>query len=113
VLISDRWDIWKVPVGAAGAAVNLTVNGKKEQIRYQNRLRIDPDERGIDLAKPQYFSAMSEWTKRAGYGILQPGQAGLKMLLWEDASISGLQKAEKSDIWITARETVTTAPALT
>ncbi len=112
VLLSDRWDVWKVPASGTAPAVNLTVNGKKESIRYQGRIRIDVDERGIDLAKPQYFSAMSEWTKRAGYGILQPNQTGLKMLLWEDASISGLQKAEKGDIWIYRKETATAAPAL-
>ena len=107
VLISDRWDVWKVPVAAGAAAVNLTVNGRKDQIRYQSRLRIDPDERGIDLGKRQYFSAMSEWTKRAGYGVLEPGQRGLKMLLWEEASIGRLQKAEKGDVWIYSRETPT------
>jgi dipeptidyl aminopeptidase/acylaminoacyl peptidase len=111
VLISDRWDIWKVPA-AGGAAVNLTVNGRKDQIRYQTRVRIDPEERGIDLGKRQYFSAMSEWTKRAGYGILEPGQTGIKMLLFEDASVGSLMKAEKSDVWLYRRETSTQAPAI-
>ena len=60
VLLSDRWDIWKVPVAAGQPAVNLTVNGKKDQIRYTSRLRIDPNERGADLSKRQYISAMSE-----------------------------------------------------
>ncbi len=113
VLISDRWDIWKVPVAPGEAAVNLTVNGKKDQIRYQGRVfGIYREERGIDLSKPQYFSAMSEWTKRAGYGVLQPGKVGLDMLLWEDAAISGLQKAEDSDLWIYRRETPTEAPQI-
>ncbi len=113
VLLSDRWDIWKVPVAAGEAPVNLTVNGKKDQIRYQNRVPgIYQNERGIDLSKPQYFSAMAEWTKRAGYGVLEPGKLGLNMLLWEDAAISGLQKAEKSDIWMYRRETPTEAPQI-
>jgi acetyl esterase/lipase len=111
VLISDRWDIWKVPVAAGQAAVNLTVNGQKDQIRYQGRVAgIYENERGIDLSKPQYFSAMAEWTKRDGYGVLEPGRTGLKMLLWEDASIGNLQKAEKGDIWIYRRESPTDAP---
>jgi acetyl esterase/lipase len=112
VLISDRWDVWKIPAAASAQAVNLTVNGRKDQIRYQNRIRIDPEERGIDLSKRQYFSAMSEWTKRAGYGVLEPGTTGMKMLLWEDASIGRLQKAEKGDVWIYSRETPTEAPAI-
>ncbi len=112
VLLSDLWDIWKVPVAAGESAVNLTVNGKKDQIRYQNRLRIDPDEQGIDLSKPQYFSAMAEWTKRAGYGLLEPGKVGLNMLLWEEAAISGLQKAEKGTTWLYRKETSTQAPQI-
>jgi dienelactone hydrolase len=111
VLLSDRWDIWKVAVNGTEAPVNLTVNGKKDQIRYQGRVPgIYQNERGIDLSKPQYFSVMAEWTKRAGYGILEPGKTGLKMLLWEDAAISGLQKAEKGDTWLYRRETPTDAP---
>ncbi|HQX82252.1 MAG TPA: hypothetical protein PKW63_10885, partial [Vicinamibacterales bacterium] len=111
ILISDRWDIWKVPVAANEAAVNLTVNGKRDSIRYQGRVPgIYQNERGIDLSKPQYFSVMGEWTKRAGYGILEPGKTGLKMLLWEDASITGLQKAEKGETWLYRKETPTVAP---
>jgi dipeptidyl aminopeptidase/acylaminoacyl peptidase len=108
VLISDRWDIWQVPVAAGATATNLTVNGRRDAIRYQGRVQIYQDERGIDLTKPQYFAAMSEWTKRAGYGVLEPGKTGLKMLLWEDASIGRLTKAEKADVWIYSRETPTT-----
>ena len=111
VLISDRWDVWKVPV-AGGAAVNLTVNGRKDQIRYQGRVRIDPDERGIDLSKRQYLSFMAEWTKKAGYGVLEPGQTGIKVLLADDASIGSLMKAEKGDVWLYRRETSTEAPAI-
>jgi acetyl esterase/lipase len=112
VLISDRWDIWKVPVTAGQPAVNLTVNGRKEAIRYQGRIRVDPDERGIDLSKPQYFTVLSEWTKRSGYGTLEAGKPGINMLLWEDAAIRGLVKAEKSDVWMYTRETPTEATSL-
>ncbi|HMA25311.1 MAG TPA: hypothetical protein VKP00_14980, partial [Gemmatimonadaceae bacterium] len=34
VLLSDAFDVWKVPANGA-AAVNLTVDGKKSQVRYQ------------------------------------------------------------------------------
>lgn len=111
VLLSDRWDIWKVAVTPGAPAVNLTVNGKKESIRYQGRVPgIYQNERGIDLSKPQYFTVMAEWTKRSGYGVLEPGKLGLNMLLWEDSMISGLQKAENGDTWIYRRETPTEAP---
>lgn len=63
----------------------------------------------IDLAKPQYFSALAEWTKRGGYGVLEPGKPGITMLLWEDAAIRGLAEAEKGDVWMYTRETRTEA----
>src|SRR6185503_12439929 len=36
VVLFDDWDMWKVPV-KGGPAVNLTVDGRKNQIRYQRR----------------------------------------------------------------------------
>ena len=52
VLLSDNWDIWRVPVGGTLKAVNLTGNGKATGVRYQRRVVIDPQERGFDLSKP-------------------------------------------------------------
>jgi dipeptidyl aminopeptidase/acylaminoacyl peptidase len=112
VLLTDNWDVWKVPVAAGQPAVNLTVNGKKDQIRYRSRVRVDPEERGIDLSQPQYFSAFGEWTKKSGYGLLEPGKTGLRMLIWDDATIGSLQKATKGDVWLYRRETSTDAPAV-
>ena len=111
VLLSDNWDIWKVPVAAGQQAVNLTVNGKKDKIRYQTRVRIDPQERGADMSRRQLFSVFGEMTKKTGYGALEPGTTGLKMLLWDDAQIGALTKAEKADVWLYRRETPTEAPA--
>ena len=109
LLLTDGWDVWKVPV-AGGPAVNLTVNGKKDSIRYRGRTRIDPDEKGVDLAKPQYFTAMAEWTKKQGYALLEPGKVGVTALLWDDAAFSRLAKAKDSDTWIYLRETPSAAP---
>jgi dipeptidyl aminopeptidase/acylaminoacyl peptidase len=111
VLVTDGWDIYTVPA-AGGAAVNLTVNGKKDAIRYRGRVRIDPDEKGIDLSKPQYFSAMAEWTKKQGYVLLEPGRPGTKPLVWGDASSSRLAKAKKADVWIYSSETPNHTPEI-
>jgi len=103
VLLSDGWDIWKVPA-AGGAAVNLTGNGRRDAIRYRSIARLDPDEEGTDLAKPQYVAAFGEWTKKGGYAKLEPGRPGVSMLLWDDASF-GLQKARKADVYFYAKST--------
>lgn len=102
VLLYDGWDIWNVPV--RGQAVNLTVNGKKDGIRYRNRYALDPDEKGIDLTAPVYIGAYGEWTKKAGIGRIEQGRPGPKMLVWDDASYGGLMKAKKADLYFYTRE---------
>ena len=107
VLLTDAWDIWKVPV-EGGAAVNLTVNGKKEGIRYQQRFALEPPDArddGIDLSKPQHVRAYGEWTKKGGIARLDPGAPGVKMLAWGDASYPQMLKARKSDAHVFTRGT--------
>jgi dienelactone hydrolase len=107
VLLTDAWDVWQVS-SEGGPAVNLTVNGKKDAIRYQRRFALEPaDERGngIDLSKPQYFSAYGEWTKKAGIARLEPGKPGAKMLTWADSSFPALMKAGKADAYVFSQGT--------
>jgi fermentation-respiration switch protein FrsA (DUF1100 family) len=109
VLLSDNWDIWQVPV-AGGAAVNLTMNGRKDQIRYQRRYALEPPQernQGIDLATAQFFQAYGEWTKKSGIARLTPGKAGVEVLSWSDASFGTLIKAKDADQFVFTRSTAT------
>jgi acetyl esterase/lipase len=109
VLISDLWDIWQVPVDG-GPAVNLTGNGRKDQIRYQQRFALEPaSERneGIDLSVPQHLRAYGEWTKKTGIARIDPGKPGAQMMMWGDASYGRLAKAKNADIYLYTRETAT------
>ena len=107
VLLSDAWDVWKVSIDGA-PAVNLTVNGKKDSIRYQQRFAIEPPEdreHGIDLSKAQYFRAYGEWTKKAGIARVEPGSPGARIIGWGDVSYPSLMKAKKADVFVYARGT--------
>jgi dipeptidyl aminopeptidase/acylaminoacyl peptidase len=104
VLLSDGWDVWSVPVSGAGKAVNLTVNGAKDKLRYR-RLRLDPEEKAIDLGQPQYFSVYGEWTKKAGIARVEKGKPAPAMLLWDDAGFGNLAKAKKAEVYAYARDT--------
>ena len=109
VLLTDNWDIWQVPVNGGGVT-NLTANGRKDQIRYQRRYPIEPVEEralGIDLARPQYFAAYGEWTKKAGIARLGPGKTGVEILNWSDASFGTLIKVKGADQFIYTRSTAT------
>ena len=104
VLLSDGWDIWSVPVSGAGKAVNLTANGAKDKLRYR-RLRLDPEEKAVDLGEAQYFSVYGEWTKKAGIARLEKGQPAPALLLWDDAGFGNLAKAKKAEVYVYARDT--------
>jgi dienelactone hydrolase len=109
VLLSDGWDVWCVPVSGAGKAVNLTGNGAKDKIRYR-RLRLDPEEKAVDLGQPQVFSVYGEWTKKAGFARLDKGRTAPTTLLWDDAGFGGLAKARKAEVYVYTRDTSRDCP---
>ncbi|MEY3283031.1 MAG: hypothetical protein RIR86_1044 [Acidobacteriota bacterium] len=109
VLLTDNWDVWKVSA-KGGPAVNLTVNGLKDKIRYGARFRLDPDEKGINLAQPVYVRTYGEWTKRAGIARIDPGKTGAQMLRWDDAVYGGMLKAKQSETYLYVRETFNEPP---
>lgn len=107
VLLSDGWDVWKVPV-RSGSAVNLTGNGKAERIRYGRRLVYDPKERGIDLSKPVYFQTYGEWTKREGLARIVPGRAA-ERLVWDSARVV-VNRPRDAEVFLFSRQTFTEFP---
>jgi dipeptidyl aminopeptidase/acylaminoacyl peptidase len=111
VLLSDGWDVWNVPV-TGGPAVNLTVDGRRDSLRYRRRFPLDPDEKGIDLTAPLYVQVYGEWTKQQGIVRLEPGRPGPRRLVWDAAQFSRLMKAKNADVFVYSRETYADAPDL-
>jgi dipeptidyl aminopeptidase/acylaminoacyl peptidase len=113
VLVHDNWDVWQIPVTAGTQATKLTVNGRQDAIRYQNRFALEPPEdrdKGIDVSKPLYFRAYGEWTKKAGIARVNPGKPGVELLTWGDAAFTRLAKAKNADRFVYTRETVAEPP---
>jgi acetyl esterase/lipase len=108
VILSDGWDLWKVPA-AGGPAVNLTGNGKKDGIRYRRLLRLDPDEKGWDLSVPRYVEMFGEYTKLGGIARLDPGSNGAQPVMFDQAAY-GLVKAKKADVYLYTRATPSAPP---
>lgn len=109
VLLSDNWDIWRIPVRGTGAPVNLTGNGRATGVRYQRRVVIDPEERGIDLSKSFYVSTYGERTKKEGLALVNPAKPGARSLVWDDAKYS-FARARNADVWVFTRQTVKDYP---
>ena len=109
VLISDNWDMWKVPITGSGH-VNLTVNGKATKTRYQRRINTDPRERGVDLTKPIHMVAMQELTKKEAFVRIDPAKPGATVQGgWKDARISPM-RARDAEVWVSTIQTFARYP---
>lgn len=65
-LIYDRYDIWKFDPKGMAKSVNLTANGRENRIQYRF-IKLDKEEKSIDIRKLQLLSGFEEQTKRSGY----------------------------------------------
>ena len=63
----------------------------------------------MDTRKPLMLSAYGEWTKKSGYYTLAPGGKPTP-LIYDDADIGQVVKAEKADRTIFTKQTFTTPP---
>lgn len=109
VLLSDNWDIWQIAADGS-SAVNLTVNGRKEQVRYRRPSILNADQHGYDLSKPLYLDVYGEWTKKDGIGIIQPGKPGVNRVMWDDAFYGPVLKAKNADVFLYTRQTYKDPP---
>src|SRR5262249_27327224 len=107
VLLSDNWDVWKVPV-AGGPAVNLTGTGRMEKVRYQRRVVYDPKEKGVDLSKPVDLSGYGDRTKKEGLLRILPNKPA-ERLWWDDAKYF-VRRARDAETFVYTRETFLNFP---
>jgi len=129
VIVNHRYDLYALPLDG-GKAVNLTGGvGDAQQIRFR-LVRLDrpggggrggrgggggfggqgvDEDEGVDLSKPLLLSAYGDWTKKSGYYTLAPGGKPTP-LIYEDAEVGGVQKAEKSDRVIFTKQTISMPP---
>ncbi len=124
VLLSDGFDVWKVPTNGGGA-VNLTGDGKKDQLRYQRLYAFDAPARagaaggrggrggaasdGIDLSRPLYFATYGEWTKQEGVSKVDVAKPGAQRLVLDDAKLT-FQKAKDADVYVFTKQTAKEFP---
>ena len=114
VLISDNWDIWQIPVDGGKADEPDRSTARRMQIRYRGRIALEPIEEradGIDLSKPQFFTAYGEWTKKGGIARLDPGQdRASPTSSGATRRTDGVTKAEKADVVLYTKETAIEPP---
>lgn len=108
VLLNHRFDLWSLPL-KGGRAVDITRGvGERERIRFRY-VRLDREEKTIDLSKPLLLSAYGERTKRSGYYTVKIGGEP-RPLIFEDRMIGSLRKARDADRVILTMQTFVDFP---
>ncbi len=106
LFVYDEFDVWKLyPDGSK--PVRLT-SGKENKIRFRIQ-RLDSEYPYIDGSEALYFSASGDLTKESGYYRMTVKDK-FEKLIYENRSISGLRKAEKSDFFVYRSETYSESP---
>lgn len=112
LLIYDRCDIWRFDPSTVKVPVNLTVNGKKERLSYR-RVKLDMEEKSVDINKDQLLTSFNESTKGSGYyntRFTAPAVPG--ELLAGNFMLQTPLKAKKADVVLYTTETFGQYPDL-
>lgn len=95
IIVYHKYDPWLLRF-TGEKPLNLAQGlGGQKNIRFRY-LRLDPEEKYIDTSKPLMFSAYGEWTKKAGFYLLQPGNTAQE-LLYSDKRFGSPRKAKNAD----------------
>jgi dipeptidyl aminopeptidase/acylaminoacyl peptidase len=94
LIVNGRYDLWQIPLDGKPGRSLTNGYGDANEIRFRY-INTDPEERFIDLAKPVYLSAYGQWTKKAGFSLLEKGK--LTSLIYEDKSFGSPAKAKHAD----------------
>lgn len=103
--VHSKYDVWQLNVD--GKNHRRTTNGKAEQTKY--RFNFLGFEDHIDQKEAMYLSLFGNWSKKSGYATVVPGKE-VKQLIWEDARVSRLNKAENVDKFAYSMETFSDSP---
>lgn len=94
LIVNGRYDLWQIPLDGKPGKNLTTGAGDAGEIRFRY-MRTDPEERFIDLAKPVYLTAYGQWTKKAGFSVLEKGK--LTTLAFEDRSFGSPVKTKQAE----------------
>jgi len=94
VILYHKYDLWLQPLDGSSPK-NLTNGyGDENEIRLRY-IKLDKEEKFIDLSKTNLLSAYGQWTKKSGFCELSKGK--INQLILEDKRFGRVLKAQKAN----------------
>ena len=105
-LAYDTHDIWSL--SADGTTATKLTAGQSEGVVHRI-IRLGTTDEGVDLTSPVYLTLNGRLTKKSGYGRLMNGKT-LERLVYDNARIARLIRADSADVFGFTRERFNDAP---
>ena len=105
-LVYDTYDIWVL--AADGKTATRLTTGTTDGTVHRI-VRLGASDEGVDLLSPVYLSLQGRLTKQSGYGRLTSGKS-VERLVYDNARIFRLMKADSADVLAFTRERFNDAP---
>jgi len=103
VLIHDRYDVWKFPIGG-GSPVNLTGGQGRSRGLILRVMRVDQEKVAFSESDAIHLASFDEGDKSFGFFWTHATRGGLESLLDEEKRFRFLAKAEEADRLLFTRE---------
>lgn len=103
--VHSKYDVWQLSVD--GKQHLRITDGEADQVRH--RFSYLDFEDYIDQKEVMHMSIFGNWSKKSGYARAVPGKA-VSRLVWEDARVSRLNKAEDTEKYAYSIESFSDSP---
>ena len=111
VLLYDQFDIWQVAPDGSNAKTLTDGVGRKEKIQFRY-VKLDPQEKGIDPAKPLLLTAENIWTRDSGFYRDRIEGGMPEKLVMAAKDFNPPSKAKDADVYLLTASTFNEFPDL-
>ncbi len=108
VIVYDRYDMWQLDLTGKKAPVCLTLEEGRKQTTQFRYVRLDKEEKAINLKEPLLLRAFNDQTKQSGLYYLDKN--GLKAIMMGDYNVYEPLKAKSADLFVWSKSTFNDYP---
>lgn len=112
VLIYDKFDVWRISLSGKDKPINLTQNGRKENVTYRTEM-LDPEQKyqAAYINKELLITSFDNTTKVSGLYTLKNGKL-IEKIKPSEFRIGSYKKAKEANIFAYRKQNFNTFPDL-
>lgn len=113
IILSDRYDLWRVDPNGKSAPVSITQTGRKQNLRYSYAHPQTDEDWIASIEDKIYVRVQQDKTKEMGYALADlSGKTAPSSVFFGPYAYSALLKAKNADVLAYTKETFVLSPQL-